>query len=491
MAASSPSMGDRPEPTLVGSGSARGAALAWADRTGRRGVFAQAARRARPYRSSMTWRFLLRSLAAVATATVVVSIGLLGAAPAGAGTDPVTGLRSGTHCEVETRADGFEVRWVVDESGDAVGVDRVVIERRVSGTFWWRGRVDPEVGVFVDGPAPRWTARVDYRVVAKDAAGTTLTTADCDLVTSTVPGAEVERPVSCVAARTADGYRVELDDPAGVAAFGDDVDLVVRRSARAGGPFHWRARTDATSIVDASAEMPEVVYQLWIRDDRRIVAAAMCRNHVTADACVTPIAEPPATRSPWSDAEVDDALLEQIDPDRRLMFLAVGADGRIAYVVDDEGRSDLWLFTPADDTNVEIASDIGAAGTVAPMHVDPSGTVYVITVNIPSNEAWLHRPGGEVVTLVGASADPHTEVELVGVLDDGRMVFQHLAWTIDPDDSLAVAWRPLVWSSAAGALEPLEVLEQSRVLGVSLDGDLVVEHPYSIDPYFVLSADCV
>ncbi len=421
-----------------------------------------------------------------------MSAGVVGSTPVGAGTDPVTGLRSGTFCHVEALPEGFEVRWAVDEQGDAAGVDRVVVERRVSGTFWWRGRVDPEVGEFLDGPVPRWSARADYRVVAKDASGSTLTTADCDLVTSTLPGVIPGGvPVSCVATRTADGYRVELDDHVDPASLGEDIDIVVRRSARAGGPFHWRARTDATSIVDTSAEMPEVVYQLWIRDDRRIVAAATCRNHVSADACFTPIAEPPIMRSAWSEVEIDDADLDRITLGRHLLSFTIGVDGRIAYVVDDEGRTDLWLYTPADSSNVEIASDIGDAGTVAPMHVDPAGTVYAFVGNHPSNEAWLYRPDGEVVSLVDVTAGEQTVLDLVGALDDGRVVFQHSVRSLEPGSPEVVHMRPIVWSSAAGALDSIEQLEQSRVLGISLDGDLVVEYPYSVDAYFLLSADCV
>lgn len=87
----------------------------------------------------------------------------------------------------------------VTVSGD-IG-SKIIIERRAFGRHWWRGVVAPsaEPVEFVDGPLPRTSARVEYRVIAKDTKGTKLASAPCDV-------GEPDANFECKVIATDDGY---------------------------------------------------------------------------------------------------------------------------------------------------------------------------------------------------------------------------------------------------------------------------------------------
>ncbi len=174
-----------------------------------------------------------------------------------------SGTRSTFVCSVTATGGGFDVTW----ENPPANATRMVIERQASSRYWWRGRVDTSAKAFTDsGRLPPRTSRIDYRVTAKNNAGSVLEETDCLL--RTTPGH------TCTITRTAGNDVVTWEEHR-------SGDLVVTRQRSADRPFYWRGRVDSsvTTFVDAATSGP-VAYQVIGRDNAGyVVDGAACSVH--------------------------------------------------------------------------------------------------------------------------------------------------------------------------------------------------------------------
>lgn len=195
-------------------------------------------------------------------------------------------------CSFTTTASGYDVTW--DSQVD--NADRFVIERYATRRYWWRGSSDSENGTFQDGPAPRGSASMAYRVVAKDSAGKALKTADCSNGGS--PG------FHCSAALQTDGtYVINWNTRAG----GNDTDYVVRRQVRPRSTFYWRMLATGNRATDSASPTGEATYRVLARSSGVITANSLCS---------TGIAPPPTPNTSCAvDAKTVATALDQIECD--------------------------------------------------------------------------------------------------------------------------------------------------------------------------------
>ncbi len=405
---------------------------------------------------------------------------------AGAATDPVTKIKTGIICEVQANESGFNISWDLAGTAD---VDRVIIERNVSTTFHWRGRASPDQTSFVDGAAPRSMGKTDYRVVAKNAAGSAIESSDCELVPTVA--------LHCVVTRGADGYHLDIDADELTAGLDGRIDFVIRRNVSPDRPWYWRGRTIDSSFDDASAHQPFLLYQVWARANGQIIGATHCRNELADPACVTPIEEneiASLSRDIFGDGIGMEPLIDSLNaliPEQQISFVIVDAHDRIIYSRDHEGLADIYIYDPADGSNRLVGESIGELAHTWGYYADIAGGVYVETFGQDDHHYWYYRPDGTVQPLVTSTTDG-SDFFPAGELDDGRTVFNRVGWPLDAWSQGPAFHRIIVRSPGTDEFVAVTELEGSRVRSVSTSGDLIVENYRSATyRYFLYDADCI
>ncbi len=348
-------------------------------------------------------------------------------------------------CSQTATDDGFVVEW----QHTLGGVDRVVLERRVSDRYWWRGVGDGSSGTFLDGQAPKNASRVAYRAVAKAENGDVLLEVGCEMVTTSV--------LTCSARKTSVGYEITIDGP-----LDQYEDFVVRRQVQASGPFYWRERTSDPVVVDTESPTGLATYQVWARSERRIVGFAECLADGTTpgNSCRLLVTEDEARAAVVDPPPIDPVVVQELGGWEHTM----GPNGTIYFLMDGAPGDDfVFRFDPATGATVQLVT-LGSFNVTHHLDlVDSTGGFYT------SYSDQNGGPYGRYFELSGPAGDSAEFVssDVLGLANrpDGTTVRRLLG--VEP-----AAYE--IFNPASGQSTPIAWETGAYLLGVDADGRLVM-----------------
>lgn len=315
-------------------------------------------------------------------------------------------------------------------------------------------------GQFEDTQAPPNSSMVEYRAVAKSADGTVLATADC--VRLSTPG------LACTQRAATDIYEIQT-----TAKLGEYSEFVYRRQVTPDGPYYWRNRHRDGSVSDALSPTGTAHYQVWARNNGRIVAFANCVAR--SDACRIVVDEWRAKDAVVPPARVGEALAltlggydHAVGPDSTVYFLGADAPGYVC----------VYRYDPATDRTVRLTSIGSMASSFGIDLVDSVGGIYV------SSSDQNGGPYPSYYQLDGPSADTAHWVanDLLGCSNrpDGTTVRLRIG---DNESSYEI------FDPVSGVSTPVDVGVGFYLMGVDSSGRLVVGTGLSGE-YAIIDPDC-